>query len=114
MKKGTKINISEKAINSFDMIKRVVKLISVSKGLILSETEIFALTHFVVNGFNKVTKDELVDNKLFKSPNSVSNLVHKFKKYGILEKDIYGTCIAKDFKIDASVDGIIFEFKIVK
>lgn len=109
---GIKININDKSVNSFEMVKTIIKLIAVTKKLILSDTEVFALTYFVINGFNKVTKTDLVDNKLFKSSNAVSNLISKFRKYGIIQKTTYGESISNDYAIGGNNDRIIFQYTI--
>ena len=107
--KGIKINIEDKAANVFEMTQTIIRLISVTKSLTLSNTEIFALTYFVIHGYNKVTKEELITNKLFKTKNSVSNTISKFRKYGVIVKTNYGEEISKDYSIGVN-DKIVFEY----
>ena len=111
--KGIKIKIEDKSTNSFEMTRVIMKLVSVTKHLSLSDTEIFALTYFVINGYNKVTKEELVSNKLFKTKNSVSNTISKFRKYGIIVKTNYGEEVSKDYNIGNN-DKIVFEYILSK
>lgn len=112
---GISVKMKHKAANSFDMVKLVVQFIATTKGLILSNTEVFALTYFVVNGYNKITREELITNKLLKSVNAVANLVSKFRKYGIIQKTVKGESLCEDFNIPSKgIDGIMFNISILK
>lgn len=95
---GILINIKEhKTSSEFEMVKTVVKFIAVTKTLSLSDTEVFALAYFITKGFNKVTREELIDNKLLKTQNAVANLISKFRKYGIIIKTTKGEELSADF-----------------
>lgn len=98
--KGIKVNIHDvKVDDSFEMSKLVIKIIAISKGLNLSNTDLLALTIFCIEGYSKLTREKLIENKLFKSKNAVSNLVYSFRKQGILVKNTYGETIHSDFNI---------------
>lgn len=114
--KGIKIKIDDVSTsNSFDMIKLAVRVIAISKNLSLSETELYALTYFVINGYSKITREALVTNKLLKTKNTVSNLTYEFRKYGILVKTNFGEDLNEDFKINAAdMDAIKLEMIIKK
>jgi len=103
--KGIKIKIDDiNTKNTFDMAKLLVKVIVITKNLSLSETELHALTYFVVNGYSKVSREGLITTKLLKNKSSVANLVHSFRKYGIITKNNFGEELASDFNI--SVDDL--------
>jgi len=114
--KGIRIKINDISTkNSFDMIKLAIKIISVSKNLSLSETELHALTYFVTNGYSKISREDLITTKLLKTKNAVANLVHSFRKYGIIVKNSFGEEISSDFNLQANdVDGIKLEMLIKK
>lgn len=91
--KGIKVKIDDVSIkNSFDLTKLVVKIIAITSVykrlhlfyLTLSETELHALTYFVIHGYSKMTREQLITTKILKNKNSVANLVHAFRKYGML------------------------------
>lgn len=98
--KGLRVKIDDiKTSNEFDMIKLVVKFISISKGLHLSDTELHALTYFVMNGYSDVSREALITIKLFKNKEAVYNLIYSFKKYGVVVKKNLGYGIHQDFNI---------------
>lgn len=116
MKKGIKINLGEINVNnSFEMTKLLVKILTITKSLFLSETELYALTYFVINGYSKVSRESLITSKLLKNKNSEANLIHSFRKYGLIVKNNFGEELNKDFQIPlADVDGIKLEMLIKK
>lgn len=113
--KGIKLSINDiKISNSFDMVKLVIKLIATTKMLKLSETELHVLTHFVTNGYSKMTRESLIEAKLLKNKESVSNIIYAFRKYGIIVKNNLGEELHQDFKIPADLDAIKIEMIIKK
>lgn len=114
--KGIKVKVDDVNVkNNFDMTKLVVKIISITKNLHLSETELHALTYFVVNGYSKITREHLVTNKLLKNKNAVNNLVHAFRKYGVIVKNTMGEEIQSDFNLPMNdLDAVKLEMIIKK
>jgi CII-binding regulator of phage lambda lysogenization HflD len=101
--KGALITINEIDLNNtFEMTKFVLRIITITKNLYLSETELQALTHFVIDGYSQVTKEQLVENKLFKAIKSVYNTISQLKKYGIIVKTNYGEKINDEYNIKLS------------
>lgn len=97
---GIRIKINDvNCGNSFEMVKLVVKIISITKGLSLSETELHALSYFVINGYSKVSREALVTTKLLKNKQTEANLMNAFRKYGVLVKKSYGESLHDDFNI---------------
>lgn len=98
--KGIRVKIDDvKTSNEFDMIKLVVKIIAITKGLSLSDTELHALTYFVMNGYSDISREALITIKLFKNKSAVYNLICSFKKYGVVVKKNLGFGIHTDFNI---------------
>jgi hypothetical protein len=114
--KGVKVKVDDVTVkNNFDMAKFVMKIIATSKNLYLSETELHALTYFVLNGYNAVTKEELISNKLLKNKGALNNLTYGFRKYGIIIKGTMGDVINQDFNIPINdLDVIKMEILIKK
>lgn len=114
--KGIQINIKDFNVSDeFEMVKIVTNLLVITKKLSFSNTELFALTFFIVKGYNKVTKEELVSNKLLKTHNAVANLVSKFRKYGIIVKSIKGEELHSDFNFfQENLDVIKFDIIVKK
>ena len=98
--RGIKVKIDDVSTkNSFDLTKLVVKIVAITKNLSLSETELHALTYFVIHGYSKIVREELITTKILKNKNSVANLVHAFRKYGIVVKNNFGEEIHNDFNL---------------
>ena len=114
--KGIKVKIDDVSIkNSFDLTKLVVKIIAITKNLTLSETELHALTYFVMHGYSKMTREQLITTKILKNKNSVANLVHAFRKYGIVVKNNFGEEISADFNLPLQdIDAVKLEMIIKK
>lgn len=114
--KGIKVKIDDVSIkNSFDLTKLVVKIIAITKNLTLSETELHALTYFVIHGYSKMTREQLITTKILKNKNSVANLVHAFRKYGIVVKNNLGEEIHNDFNLPLQdIDAVKLEMIIKK
>jgi len=114
--KGIRVKIDDiNTKNSFDLTKLVIKLVSVTKNLTLSETELHALTYFVIHGYSKITREELITTKILKNKNSVANLVHAFRKYGIVVKNNFGEEISADFNLPLQdIDAVKLEMIIKK
>ena len=114
--KGIKVKIDDiKTNNSFDLTKLVIKIVAITKSLTLSETELHALTYFVTHGYSKITREELINTKILKNKNAVSNLVHSFRKYGIIVKNNYGEEIQQDFNLPLQdMDAVKLEMVIKK
>ena len=104
---GIQINIPYKTKNKLNMATLLVRLVAMLKNIQLSKNEVLILSHFVLEGYNQVTKQHIVEYKLLKSPQSVANIVSKFKKYGLIVKDGFQDKLHPDLTIPvASVDRI--------
>lgn len=114
--KGLKIKIDDvKTSSSFDMTKLVMKFLAISKNLNLSETELHALTYFVMNGYSDVSKEKLIEIKLLKHKQAVYNLIYHFKKHGVIVKENLGWNIHKDYLVyTEDIDIIKLEMLIKK
>ena len=114
--KAIEVNINDiKVSNSVELTKLIVRYILLSKNFYLSETEIHALTHFIVKGFSSKTREELISFKLLKSRNVESNLISKFRKYGIIVKHNFGERLHSDFSFNVDgIDGVFIKVKISK
>lgn len=113
---GLLIKINDiKTSNSFDLTKLVVRIIAVSKEFKLSETELYTIAYFLQNGYTKLSKENLVTDKVFKNHQQVSNLMTSFRKKGILIKTATGEDLHTDFKINTkNIDVIKLEILIKK
>lgn len=107
---------SYKVPSEFDMVKVIVQFIAITKGLSLSDTEIYALTYFIINGLSKFSREQLVSNKLLKTDNATANLVSRFRKFGIVNKTNRGEELSADFNsiYTKGIDAIRFQVAIHK
>jgi hypothetical protein len=114
--KGVKVNIDNVNVsNSFEMVKTLLRVVCITKSLFLSETELHALTYFVINGYSKISRENLVTTKLLKNKSSVANLVHDFRKYGVIVKNSMGEELNPDFNVNvAEMDAVKIEMTLFK
>lgn len=97
---GIKVQINDyKVDNSFDMIKTTLKLITLCKDLSLSDTELYTLTYFVINGLSTLTKEDLITTKIVKSKGGVYNIITKFRNMGIIKKEKHKEVLASEYLI---------------
>lgn len=85
-----------KTSNRVEMAKLVVNIVATMKGLSLSKTEIIVLTHFITEGFNQVTREALVTNKIMGTLGGVSNIVSRLRKYGLIVQNGYKEELCKE------------------
>ena len=113
---GIKIKINDyKVGNTFDMIRVDLRLTTLCNNLTLSDTELYSLTYFVINGYNSITREELITTKIIKSKNGVANLVSKFRRMGIIIKPSYKEVIAPEYLIPSKdIDAIKIDLIIKK
>ena len=114
--KGIQVQIKDyKVANTFDMIKATLKFITLGKDLELSDTELYTLTYFVINGFNTITREDLITTKIIKTKNGVSNIVSKFRRMGILKKEHHKEVISPEYNIPSKdIDAIKIDLIIKK
>lgn len=114
--KGIQVQIKDyKVANTFDMIKATLKFITLGKDLELSDTELYTLTYFVINGFNTITREDLITTKIIKTKNGVSNMVSKFRRMGILKKEHHKEIISPEYNLPfKDIEGIKIELIIKK
>lgn len=95
--KGNLVQIPIDSNSTFDMVALVTRFVTISKGNNISETDIIAISHFIIHGLSKNTRDQLVTNKLYKNKQGVDNMMSRLRKYGIVVKTNYGDRLAEDF-----------------
>jgi len=74
-----------KTLHRADMCRMVVQLVALTKGLKLSKSEIIILAHFLSEGYNQFTKEQIVQNKILKNQSTLANMISKFRKYGLIK-----------------------------
>ena len=66
------------------------------RGIDLSKTEVIVLTHFITEGFNQVTREALVTNKIMGTLGGVSNIVSRLRKFGLIVQNGYKEELCKE------------------
>lgn len=114
--KAVKISIEDlKVGNTFDMVRFIIRVITITKGLHLSETELYAITHFIINGYSKLSRRQLIENKLLTTEFAVNNLIHRLKKNQFIVKTAFGYDLNPDYKLSLNdIDIVKLEFLIKK
>ena len=97
------------------MVRFIIRIITITKGVHLSETELYAITHFAINGYSKLSREQLIENKLLTTKFAVNNLIHKLKKNEFIVKTAYGDGLNPDYKLSLNdIDIVKLEFLIKK
>ncbi len=89
---------SYKVSNKNNLAILLVKFICILKSIKLSDTEIIVLAYFMVEGYNQVTKEQIVTSKLLKNKASLANTLTTFRKNGIFTREHFKEVLAPDFR----------------
>lgn len=104
---------SYKIENRADSAIIVIKLLCILKGIKLSNVETYTLAHFMCEGYNQITKEQLVEGKLLKDIQALANVLSSLRKNGILTKNLnrkevltpdFNFPITEKIKIDIMLD----------
>lgn len=93
------VQLTVKVDSNFELVFKILELITHSKGVKLSNTELRLLTYFNVYGYNSFTKEEILKLKLLKDRNGLYNILSKLRKINILVQTDKGEVLNKDYKI---------------
>lgn len=85
-----------KTQNKLDQIKKSVKIISILNGLKVNDIEAIILTHFILEGFNKVSREEILKQKLVKSYNDLANRISGLRAKGLIVKNGFKEELSQD------------------
>lgn len=77
----------------------IIDFICRLKGIKLSRTEVYVLAHFMCEGYNQVTREQIISGGLLKNNQSLANTLSTLRKQGVIVKDKYKEVIAPDFRI---------------
>ena len=99
-----------KTNNKIDMAKLIVALVSLTKNISLSNSETLILAHFVGEGYNEYTKQQILSNKLLKNASSLSNMISKLRKYGLIKSKGFGETLCDELNFEL---GDVCLFKIL-
>lgn len=90
---------SYKVANKIDQTNILVEFILILKKIKLSKTEKQVLSHFMIEGYSEISKEQILNDKLLHSVNSLANTLTSFRKHGILTKEKFKEVLAPDFRI---------------
>tara|TARA_R110000868_G_scaffold1729_4_gene13900 strand:+ start:4630 stop:4980 length:351 start_codon:yes stop_codon:yes gene_type:complete len=93
---------SYKMKNKPAMARVLVDFICILKNIRMSETEAMVLSHFMVEGYSQITKEQIISGKLLKNKSSLANTLTVFRKNGILVKESFREVLAPDFRYPIS------------
>ncbi len=66
-----------KTNSKIEFNRHIISIYCSLKGLKLSERESLILAWFMSEGYNKITKEKLIENSIVKNENNMSGIVHK-------------------------------------
>lgn len=90
---------SLKVDTKIELASILIDILCRLKSLKLSRTEVFVLAHFMCEGYNQVTKDQIITGGLLKNTQSLANTLSSFRRQGIILKQGYNEILASDFRI---------------
>lgn len=85
-----------KTKSHIDQVKKAVKIMCLLNNTTISDTESVILTHFVLEGFNKVSRDEILEQKLVKNYNNLANIISSLRKRGLIVKEGFREDLSSD------------------
>jgi len=103
----TKIKVS----NKLEQLQKYIKIVAVSKDILLSNTEVILISHFMLEGYNDVSKQSILEQKVITSYNNLHNILNKLRGKGILQRSVTGEHLCKEFSIKLE-DAIMFSILI--
>ncbi len=87
-----------KTENKIDQIKKAVKIIVYLNGLKISDTESVIITQFILEGLNKVTREQILSQKLVKNYNNLANIISSLREKGLIVKNGFREDVCEDLK----------------
>ena len=76
----TKIKVS----NKLEQLQKYIKIVAVSKDILLSNTEVILISHFMLEGYNDVSKQSILEQKVITSYNNLHNILNKLRGKAIV------------------------------
>jgi hypothetical protein len=99
---------SLKTKNKIDQIRKAVKIIAVINDVRVSDTEAIILTHFILEGYNKVSREEIIKQKLVKNVNILANTLSSLRSRGLLVKNSFKEELCADLNsLKSSQDKLV-------
>lgn len=75
-----------KTDGEINFYKEILRVHCISKSISLSERELYILAFFISEGYNRISKDKLIEAKVVKNENSMGNLLSKYRSLGFLKE----------------------------
>lgn len=101
---GKKFSINKTFSTIIERDKFYVSLILLSKGIKLSNTELLVLTTFFSNGYNKSTRDKIIESKLVKNSGNLGNILLTLRKNKIIVKNDHSEQLCEELSIPLAKD----------
>jgi hypothetical protein len=101
---GKKFSINKTFSTVIERDKFYVSLILLSKGIKLSNTELLVLTTFFSSGYNKSTRDKIIESKLVKNSGNLGNILLTLRKNKILVKNDHSEQLCEELSIPLAKD----------
>jgi len=101
---GKKFSINKVFSTVIERDKFYVSLILLSKGIRLSNTELLVLTTFFSSGYNKSTRDKIIENKLVKNSGNLGNILLTLRKNKLLVKNDHSEQLCEELFVPLAKD----------
>ena len=91
-----------KTNSRIEQAKLIVNIVTLLKGIKLSNTEVLVLAHFLMEGYNQVTKEHIVTNGILKNLMVLGNLISRLRKSGLIVHNNFKEelCTELNMKLD--------------
>lgn len=86
-----------KTNNKLEQLQIYIRFMAVVNSIILSDMEVIFLSHFMLEGYNRVSKEELLKQKVVSSYQMLHNKLSLLRSKGILKKDMKGEKLTAPF-----------------
>lgn len=108
---ATVVKTKLKTSNKLEQLQKYIRLVAVTKNILLSNTEVILISHFMLEGYNDVSKQVILQQKVITSYNNLHNILNKLRGKGVLIRDINGEQLCKEFCIKLE-DVVLFSILI--
>lgn len=101
---GKRIRLNKNSDTLFDNIRLYISLVCIVKGIEITRNDNLIIAHFMKDGFNEVTKDNIINMQLVKNKQVLTNAICKYRKIGLIVRDNHSETLCSDLNISLAKD----------
>jgi len=104
---STIVKIPIETKTKLDQVILFIRYIAICKGIKLNEAEISIVSHFMLEGYNKETRKEIINNKLCKNDQNLANMIVRLREKGIIVRNGYKEELCRELNIKLQEDTLL-------